>query len=101
LLARSGRHPRNLAPDPTAGRPARPAAAFGLTCKNREACRGAPTVRVNARIDRINGFERHFIRGTKKTRLRPGLALLTMPGTAVARVEMKKTRNIRSLVKAA
>jgi hypothetical protein len=57
--------------------------------------------RVNARIDQIYGFERHFIRGKKKVRLRLGLALLTMLGTAVAWVEMKKPQNMRSLVKAA
>jgi hypothetical protein len=119
-----------------------PAAAFGLECKNRQACRCFPAVRegqygrvvrvpierdrrifmpvhrhsqgfargckkrtaverVNARIDQTYGFERHFIRGKKKVRLRLGLALLTMPGTAVAWVEMKKPRNMRSLVKAA
>ena len=119
-----------------------PAAAYGLECKNRQACRCFPVVRdgaygrvvrvpterdrrifmpvhrhsqgfargykkrtaverVNARIDQIYGFERHFIRGKKKVRLRLGLALLTMLGTAVAWVEMKKPQNMRSLVKAA
>ena len=57
--------------------------------------------RVNARIDQIYGFERHFIRGKAKVRLRLGLALLAMLGTAVAWVEMKKPENVRSLVRAA
>jgi len=119
-----------------------PAAAFGLECKNREACHCAPAVRegeygrvvrvqlardrriflplhrhsrgfvegykkrtaierVNSRIDQVYGFEHHFIRGKKKMRLRVGLGLLVMLGTAVAWVELKKPQNIRSLVKAA
>jgi hypothetical protein len=119
-----------------------PAAAFGLECHNREACRCAPDVRegaygrvvrvplerdrriflplhrpsqgfvkgyaqrtaverVNARIDQVYGFERHFIRGMKKMRLRLGLALLVMLGTALAWVELKQPQNVRSLVKVA
>jgi hypothetical protein len=119
-----------------------PAAAFGLECKNREACRCAPAVRegaygrvvrvplerdrriflplhrhsrgfiegynkrtaverVNSRIDQVYGFEHHFIRGKKKVRLRLGLALLVMLGTALAWVEMKQPENVRSLVRAA
>jgi hypothetical protein len=31
--------------------------------------------RVNSRIDQVYGFERHFIRGHKKMRLRMGLAI--------------------------
>lgn len=119
-----------------------PAAAFGLECKNREACHCLPQVRegeygrvvrvplererrifmplhrhsqgfvkgyakrtaverVNARIDQVYGFERHFIRGMKKMRLRLGLALLVMLGTALAWVELKQPHNVRSLLKAA
>lgn len=119
-----------------------PAAAFGLECKNREACRCLPQVRegeygrvvrvalererriflplhrhsrgfekaykkrtaierVNARIDQVYGFERHFIRGMKKMRLRLGLAFLAMLGTALAWVVLRKPQNIRSLVRAA
>ena len=57
--------------------------------------------RVNSRIDQVYGFEHHFIRGKKKMRLRLGLGLLVMLGTAVAWVELKKPQNLRSLVKAA
>lgn len=119
-----------------------PAAAYGLECKNREACRCAPAVlggeygrvvrvalerdrriflpvhrpsqgfekgynkrtaveRVNARIDQVYGFEHHFIRGKKKVRLRLGLALLVMLGTAVAWVEAGKVERARSLIRAA
>jgi hypothetical protein len=119
-----------------------PSAAFGLECRNREACHCTPSVRdgkygrvvrvplerdrriflpayrhgrgfvegykkrtaverVNSRIDQVYGFERHFIRGRKKMRLRLGLALLVMLGTAVAWVEMKKPDNVRSLMRVA
>jgi hypothetical protein len=119
-----------------------PAAAFGLECKNREACRCAPAVRdgeygrvarvhldrnrrifmprhrhgrgfvegykkrtaaerVNSRIDQVYGFEHHFIRGKAKVRLRLGLALLAMLGTAVAWVEAGQVGKVRSLVRAA
>lgn len=57
--------------------------------------------RVNSRIDQVYGFERHFIRSKKKMRLRLGLGLLVMLGTAVAWVQMKKPQNVCSLVKAA
>lgn len=119
-----------------------PAAAYGLECKNREACHCRPQVRegeygrvvrvalerdrrifmplhrhsqgfvkgyakrtaierVNARIDQVYGFERHFIRGMKKMRLRLGLALLVMLGTALAWVELKQPQNVRSLLRVA
>jgi len=116
-----------------------PAAAYGLSCHNREACQCVPHVRdgqygrvvrvpldrdrriflpthrhsrgfeeaynkrtaierVNARIDQVYGFEHHYIRGKQKVALRLGLALLTMLGTALAWVEMKKPQRMRSLV---
>jgi hypothetical protein len=119
-----------------------PAAAYGLECKNREACRCRLSVRqgdygrvvrvplerdrrlftpiwrhgrrferlykmrtaaerVNSRIDQVYGFERHFIRGKKKVRLRLGLGLLVMLGTAAAWVEAGQPDRVRSLVKAA
>lgn len=119
-----------------------PAAAFGLECKNREACRCHPGVRdgrfgrvvrvplerdrrlftpcyrhgsrfergykqrtaverVNSRIDQVYGFEHHFIRGKPKVRLRLGLGLLVMLGTAVAWVEGNQSQHLRSLVRAA
>lgn len=119
-----------------------PAAAYGLECKNREACRCVPAVRdgeygrvvrvplerdrrlfmprhrhgrgfvegykkrtaaerVNSRIDQVYGFEHHFIRGKAKVRLRLGLALLAMLGTAVAWVEAGQVGKVRSLIRAA
>ena len=119
-----------------------PAAAFGLECKNREACHCAPLVRegeygrvvrvplerdrriflpahrhsqgfqkgynkrtaverVNSRIDQVYGFEHHFARGKKKVRLRLGLALLVMLGTAAAWAEAGKIERARSLIRAA
>ena len=119
-----------------------PAAAYGLECKNREACRCAPTVRdgefgrvvrvrldrdrrifmpthrhsqgfkkgyakrtaverVNSRIDQVYGFERHFIRGKAKVRLRLGLAMLVMLGTAAAWAEAGRMDRLRSLVRVA
>ena len=57
--------------------------------------------RVNARLDQVYGFERHFIRGKAKVRLRLGLALLVMLGTAVAWVEAGKVERVRSLIRAA
>jgi hypothetical protein len=119
-----------------------PAAAFGLECKNREACHCAPAVRdgeygrvvrvplererrifmplhrhsqgfqkgynkrtaierVNSRIDQVYGFEHHFIRSKTKVRLRLGLALMVMLGTALAWVKAGKVERARSLIRAA
>ncbi len=57
--------------------------------------------RVNSRIDQVYGFERHFIRGLEKMRLRVGLALIVMLATAVAWVQSGKKEKLRSLVQAA
>ena len=57
--------------------------------------------RVNSRIDQVYGFERHFIRGKSKMRLRLGLGLLVMLGTALAWVKAGKLDKVRSLVQAA
>ena len=56
--------------------------------------------RVNSRLDVSFGFERHFIRGRKKMRLRCGLALIVMLAMAVGRVKEKRKTSIRSLVAA-
>ena len=57
--------------------------------------------RVNARLDEAYGFEKHFIRGLKKMKLRCGLALMVMLAMAVGRLRQKQGINLRSLVKAA
>jgi len=57
--------------------------------------------RVNSRLDVSYGFERHFIRGLSKMRLRVGLALSVMLAMALGRVKEKQRDKLRSLVAAA
>ena len=57
--------------------------------------------RVNGRLDVSFGFERHFIRGLKKMKLRCSLALLVMLAMAVGRIKEKRREMMRSLVRAA
>jgi len=57
--------------------------------------------RVNSRLDVSFGFERHFIRGLAKMRLRVGLALVVMLAMALGRVKQKQEDAIRCLVRAA
>jgi hypothetical protein len=57
--------------------------------------------RVNSRLDESFGFEKHFIRGQKKMKLRCGLALLVMLGMAYGRVQEKQLDKLRSLVQPA
>lgn len=57
--------------------------------------------RVNSRLDESFGFEKHFIRGLAKMKMRVSLALSVMLALAVGRLHQKQTDNIRSLVKAA
>jgi hypothetical protein len=57
--------------------------------------------RVNSRLDVSFGFERHFIRGLGKMRLRMGLALGVMLAMAYGRVKEKQGEKLRSLVQAA
>lgn len=54
--------------------------------------------RVNSRLDVSYGFERHFIRGLGKMRLRVGLALSVMLSMALGRVKGKQKELMRSLV---
>lgn len=56
--------------------------------------------RVNSRIDVSFGFERHYIRGLAKMKLRCGLALAVMLAIAVGRLRQEHPELIRSLVKA-
>ena len=56
--------------------------------------------RVNSRIDVSFGFERHYIRGLSKMRLRCGLALSVMLAIAVGRLRQNRLELMRSLVKA-
>jgi len=57
--------------------------------------------RVNSRLDVSFGFERHFIRGLNKMRLRCGLALIVMLAMALGRVRENQQEHLRSLVRAA
>jgi hypothetical protein len=57
--------------------------------------------RVNGRLDVSFGFERHFIRGLRKMKLRMGLALVVMLTMALGRVREKRKDRMRSLVRAA
>ena len=57
--------------------------------------------RVNSRLDVSFGFERHFIRGLAKMRLRCSLALCVMLAMALGRIRTRKLEHMRSLVQAA
>lgn len=57
--------------------------------------------RVNGRLDEAYGFEKHFIRGLQKMKLRCSMALMVMLAMAVGRLREKQGENFRSLVKAA
>jgi len=75
---------------------ARSSYAWERTYKKRPAVE-----RVNSRLDVSYGFERHFIRGLVKMRVRCGLALVVMLATALGRVKEKRADLARSLVRAA
>jgi hypothetical protein len=54
--------------------------------------------RVNSRLDVSFGFERHYIRGLKKMKLRCGIALCIMLAMALGRIREKQKQYMRSLV---
>ena len=54
--------------------------------------------RVNARLDRVYGFEGHFIRGIVKMRTRVSLAFAVMMALALASTNAGQEERIRSLV---
>jgi hypothetical protein len=54
--------------------------------------------RVNSRLDVSFGFERHYIRGITKMRVRAGLALVVMLGIALGWIEAGQRERMRSLV---
>jgi len=54
--------------------------------------------RVNSRLDVSFGFERHFIRGLAKMRLRVGMALVVMLAMALGSIEVGEQYRMRSLV---
>jgi hypothetical protein len=75
---------------------ARSSYAWVRTYKKRTAAE-----RVNSRLDVSYGFERHFIRGMEKMKVRCGLALVVMLSTALGHVKEKRKELARSLVQAA
>jgi len=69
------------------------------TYKWRRLYRGRTAVeRVNSRLDVSFGFERHFIRGMNKMRLRVGMALVVMLSMALGSIQMGELDRMRSLV---
>jgi IS5 family transposase len=54
--------------------------------------------RVNSRLDVSFGFERHYIRGMDKMKVRAGLALVVMLAMAVGWIQAGQQERIRSLV---
>lgn len=57
--------------------------------------------RLNGRLDEFFGFEKHYIRGLKKMKLRGCLSFIVMLSMALGRIKEKQLDKIRSMVKAA
>jgi hypothetical protein len=57
--------------------------------------------RVNSRLDVSFGFERHYIRGLAKMKMRAGLALVILLALAVGRIRAGQKDRMRSLIKPA
>lgn len=57
--------------------------------------------RVNSRLDESYGFEKHYIRGIKKMKIKCGIALCVMLAMAVGRINENQREKMRSLVKSA
>jgi hypothetical protein len=51
--------------------------------------------RVNSRIDKLLGFERHSIRGQNKKQVRRGLGLVVMLAMALGRIEAGQPERLR------
>jgi hypothetical protein len=54
--------------------------------------------RLNSRLDVSFGFERHFIRGMKKMRVRMGMALVVMLAMALGSIQLGQQYQMCSLV---
>jgi hypothetical protein len=52
--------------------------------------------RVSSRLDRVLGFEKHFVRGQAKMEARVGLALPAMVAMAPGRIEANQADLMRS-----
>lgn len=57
--------------------------------------------RVNSRLDESFGFEKHYIRGIKKMKVKSGIALCVMLAMAVGRIMEGQQDKMRSLVRSA
>jgi hypothetical protein len=57
--------------------------------------------RINSRIDEFFGFEKHYLRGLKKIKLRLCLSFITMHSMALGRIKQKELKKLRSMVLAA
>ena len=57
--------------------------------------------RVNGRFDESFGFEKHYIRGLKKMKIKCGIALCVMLAMAVGRIKEGQPEKMRSLVQSA
>jgi len=57
--------------------------------------------RLNGRFDEFFGFEKHYIRGLKKMKLKGCLAFITMLSMALGRIKTKQLDKLRSMVKVA
>ena len=57
--------------------------------------------RVNSRLDESFGFEKHYIRGIQKMKVKCGIALCVMLAMAVGRIKEGQAEKMRSLVKSA
>jgi len=54
--------------------------------------------RVNGRLDESFGFEKHYIRGKKKMKIKCGIALCVMLAIALGRIRQNQKDKMRSLV---
>jgi hypothetical protein len=57
--------------------------------------------RVNGRLDESFGFEKHYIRGIKKMKIKCGIALCVMLAMAVGRIKEGQPEKMRSLIQSA
>lgn len=57
--------------------------------------------RVNSRLDKLYGFEKHYIRGLRKMKIRCGIALCVMLAMAVGRIKENQVDKMRSFVQSA
>jgi len=54
--------------------------------------------RVNSRVDRVLGFERHFLRGLPKIEMRMTLGMVVLLAMALGRIQIGQMEQMRSLV---